>query len=178
MGRHDRRRRDFPASLSNNVCIKYSIVIVASLSIAWLLLHGNSTRDSDASGAHQSMLHGDLASDRAQFRRQSCDGAGVWAHALQPDDVRHLDCAPTAMVEYAVLHRSLRHESNARTITYFCQEGCGGLGDRLKGIVTAYLLGILSGRVVLLDQRRPTSAEDIILPGSAAWAHGVDWRLT
>ena len=94
---------------------------------------------------------------------------------------RQLDCVSPAMLEYAELHRNLRHSPYARTLTFSCtapQEFCGGLGDRLKGVVAAYTIAMMTGRVLLVDWDKPTKAEEIFRPGSDVWSHGIDWRLS
>lgn len=65
-----------------------------------------------------------------------------------------------------------------RFIIYTCrphvdgqQDPCGGLADRIVGIVTTVMFGMLSGRVALVDFQRDTKATDVFMPV------GIDWTV-
>lgn len=72
-----------------------------------------------------------------------------------------------------------------RFIIYTCrphvdgqQDPCGGLADRIVGIVTTVMMGMLSGRVALVDFQRDTKATDVFLPVSIDWSVSVDDFIT
>ena len=60
-----------------------------------------------------------------------------------------------------------------RALVYSCppQHTCGGLADRFKGIVSSFLLAILSGRSFFIDFSSPFSLDD------ALTTRTIDWRL-
>lgn len=54
-------------------------------------------------------------------------------------------------------------------IVYQCYEICGGLGDRQKGIVSAYLLAVLTGRTFVIDMPFPCQLEIFMQPNKYNW---------
>eukprot|EP00913_Durusdinium_trenchii_P035752 g33454.t1 len=63
--------------------------------------------------------------------------------------------------------------SGARVLVYSCQPfaQCGGHGDRLNGIITVFLLAVLTGRVFLIDSESPLPLQLLLQP------RDVDWRV-
>ena len=66
-----------------------------------------------------------------------------------------------------------------RALVYTCPVGadgeavwqCGGLADRMKGVMTVLLLALLSSRTFFIDLRVPVSLQDFLAPNA------IDWRL-
>eukprot|EP00928_Gymnodinium_smaydae_P013490 TRINITY_DN14918_c0_g1_i2.p1 TRINITY_DN14918_c0_g1~~TRINITY_DN14918_c0_g1_i2.p1 ORF type:complete len:560 (-),score=129.88 TRINITY_DN14918_c0_g1_i2:235-1914(-) len=60
-----------------------------------------------------------------------------------------------------------------RVLVYVCQSfgQCGGLGDRVNGIATAFMLAILTDRVFLIDSESPLPLQTLLAPNK------VDWRV-
>ncbi|CAM4848725.1 unnamed protein product [Rotaria magnacalcarata] len=58
-----------------------------------------------------------------------------------------------------------------RTITYKCSGFCGGFGDRIKGIISAYLLALLTGRRFAIKMSSPLDITSVLMPNA------YDWRL-
>lgn len=61
---------------------------------------------------------------------------------------------------YKLQHKSwkvaiLRGEDTIRTLTWMCDTGCGGIGDRVKGIATSLLLAALTDRLLLIQWSTP-----------------------
>ena len=48
-------------------------------------------------------------------------------------------------------------------------EGCAGLGDRLKGIFSAYAIALLSNRTFLIDMPYPCPLESLLGPNEVDW---------
>mmetsp|Transcript_89794 Transcript_89794/g.290103 ORF Transcript_89794/g.290103 Transcript_89794/m.290103 type:complete len:323 (+) Transcript_89794:1012-1980(+) len=64
-------------------------------------------------------------------------------------------------------------DADVPVLVYSCQPyaQCGGQGDRLNGIVTAFLLAILTRRVFLIDSESPLPLQMLLVPRL------VDWRV-
>src|SRR5271170_1553414 len=52
-------------------------------------------------------------------------------------------------------HVAATQRNCSRQLVYQCQGGCGGFGDRLRGVTTAFYFALLSGRCFALDWRHP-----------------------
>merc|ERR550537_2124443 len=80
--------------------------------------------------------------------------------------------------EYIEFHRNAvaaiaNGARDVRVLVYSCQPfgQCGGHGDRLNGIVTAFFLAVLTHRIFLIDYESP-------FPLHMLWAPGLlDWRV-
>ncbi|CAK0839584.1 unnamed protein product, partial [Prorocentrum cordatum] len=84
----------------------------------------------------------------------------------------------TRLAAYADFHqRGVELMSNGSTdvpvLVYSCQPfaQCGGHGDRLNGIVTAFFLAVLTRRVFLLDSESPVPLQLLLEP------RALDWRV-
>jgi len=86
----------------------------------------------------------------------------------------------TRLAEYIEFHRrgveALASSSTAEAppvLLYSCQPfaQCGGHGDRLNGIATAFLLAVLTRRVFLLDSESPLPLQMFLAPRL------IDWRV-
>lgn len=60
-----------------------------------------------------------------------------------------------------------------RLLVYSCQpfNQCGGIGDRVNGVITAFLLAVLSRRVFLIDSESPVPLQMLWMPTQ------IDWRV-
>ncbi|UJR27645.1 hypothetical protein I4U23_008926 [Adineta vaga] len=65
----------------------------------------------------------------------------------------------------------LERSSSDKTpsITYRCRASCGGWGDRLRGITSAYLLAILSRRRFYIDMPFPCNLTTFLQPNLYDW---------
>lgn len=63
-----------------------------------------------------------------------------------------------------------------KTITYECVFICGGLGDRIRGIIMCYFLSILSNRQLIVNMERPCSFSNYIQPNKYQWIRGSNYR--
>lgn len=64
-----------------------------------------------------------------------------------------------------------------RFLVYRCYQTCGGLGDRQKGIVSSYLLALLSGRTFVVDMAFPCNLENFLLPNKYNWRVCMNYIL-
>jgi len=83
------------------------------------------------------------------------------------------------LAEYADFHRrglaalAKDPEADVPVLIWSCQpyQQCGGHGDRFNGIVTAFLLAVLTRRVFLLDSESPLPLQMFLAPRL------IDWRV-
>ena len=77
------------------------------------------------------------------------------------------------LVLFAVRHfRQPLPALPVRLLGYHCRENCGGLADRQKGIVTAFLMSAMLGVAFRVHVTQPCELGFLLSPGGA-----VDWRL-
>ena len=65
-----------------------------------------------------------------------------------------------------------------RTLTWYCDDGCGGLGDRVRSIGFSLVLAMISNRLFLVQWRQPFEVErqtNIFEPAAIDW--NVDQAL-
>lgn len=58
---------------------------------------------------------------------------------------------------------------NREYLVYQCYKSCGGLGDRQKGMVSAYLLAQLTRRTLIVDMTFPCTIELFLYPNKYNW---------
>ena len=87
------------------------------------------------------------------------------------------------LAEYVAFHQnalkqlkaneSAFSESGIRVLVYSCQPfaQCGGHGDRLNGMLTVFLLAVLTKRVFLIDSESPLPLQLLLEP------RAIDWRV-
>jgi hypothetical protein len=80
--------------------------------------------------------------------------------------------------QYITFHRQgvaaiARGDRDVPVLVYSCQPfaQCGGHGDRLNGIVTAFFLAVLTQRVFLIDYESPLPLQMLLAPNL------IDWRV-
>ena len=59
--------------------------------------------------------------------------------------------------------------STNRRMIYSCQSFCGGWGDRLRGILSVYVLALLTNRQFLIDMNYPCAISKVIEPNFVNW---------
>jgi hypothetical protein len=77
---------------------------------------------------------------------------------------------PSWLDEYVQFHRQTRGKPDARYLVYHCKGMCGGIADRLKGIVTTFYAAIITKRVFIVHMPEPTPLSSILMPAL------IDWR--
>lgn len=80
---------------------------------------------------------------------------------------------------YRLRHKSwkvalLRGGGTIRTLTWMCDTGCGGIGDRVKGIATSLLLAALTDRFLLIQWSTPFDPKQQRLLFQPA---AIDWDI-
>ena len=62
-------------------------------------------------------------------------------------------------------------DCEGKLLVYECGAGwCGGLGDREKGIMSAFLLALLTGRTLVVDHRKPCDIKKFLKPNLYDWS--------
>ena len=64
-----------------------------------------------------------------------------------------------------------------RTIIYQCVSTCGGLGDRLRGIIMCYFLSILLNRQLIIDMDKPCSFKGYFEKNKYKWIDGNEYEV-
>ena len=67
--------------------------------------------------------------------------------------------------------KASRPAGNTKYIIYECKGSCGGLGDRLKGMVNAYLWALVTNRTMkfILEHPCPDFLEGLLVPNLTKW---------
>lgn len=78
----------------------------------------------------------------------------------------------------SLLKRNSADRISSRFLVYLChgqQQGCGGLGNRIKAIVSLFYLAMLTNRVFLIHWGGPEKLENFLQPNTINWTY--DERL-
>ena len=101
------------------------------------------------------------------------------------DPLSHFDRATTIHLAHLLLSYRQQHirwrklllegkVEKIRTLTWYCDSWCGGLGDRVRSIVFSLTLAMVSNRLLLVQWRQPFDVErqnNIFEPAA------IDWNL-
>ena len=75
---------------------------------------------------------------------------------------------------YKTLHKTQRHRITngqpVNSLTWYCITGCGGIGDRIKGMYAAFLLALTMNRTFFIYQSEEIQKTMYIEPNA------IDWR--
>jgi hypothetical protein len=58
-----------------------------------------------------------------------------------------------------------------KTMIYSCQSFCGGWGDRLRGILSVYILSLLTNRHFMIDMNYPCEISKVLQPNFVNWTY-------
>ena len=73
---------------------------------------------------------------------------------------------------YAIQHRSsLTDAKNSKFLIYSCRKDCGGLAERMLGIVSTFYVALLTNRIFLIDSTVPVELDTVLEPNR------IDWRF-
>ena len=51
--------------------------------------------------------------------------------------------------------RALNNDATVQAVVWRCRDGCGGLGDRQRGILTSFMLALVTDRAFFIDNETP-----------------------
>ena len=84
-------------------------------------------------------------------------------------------CVEKAIEEYAAFHahgiESIRAGKPVQVLVYECHgsQRCGGLGNRLEGILSAFYVAVATRRVFVIDSHEPFPLDETLEPSSINW---------
>ncbi|EFJ41326.1 hypothetical protein VOLCADRAFT_98748 [Volvox carteri f. nagariensis] len=83
-----------------------------------------------------------------------------------------LSGCPQWVLDYIAFHKATRLEPSAKYVLHTCYGGiCGGVGDRLRGVLWSARLAAATRRVLLVSWRRPLDLTHFFQPAA------IDWTL-
>lgn len=99
-------------------------------------------------------------------REERAIGAGAPAQCTES--------TAASLREYTQRHRvaSRGADANARFMTYICEDGmnCGGLGDRLLGMTSAFLFSLVTGRAFHAEWQTPVPIDVVFDSPNIDWS--------
>lgn len=94
----------------------------------------------------------------------------------------HIITTPTTVIDNVDEDGNSDDSSRNKTLTmvhtlkpgtkylqYSCSSWCGGVGDRMNGIMTLFYVAIVTKRVLLIDHKTPFPLTDTLLPNHVRW---------
>jgi hypothetical protein len=89
-------------------------------------------------------------------------------------NLKHSQLLHDILRSYQHYHAAKRIElavgATSRTLTWYCVSECGGIGDRVMGMCTAFLLALATNRTFFIYQSDKVQRTMFIEP------HSIDWR--
>ena len=65
-----------------------------------------------------------------------------------------------------------KQASSERFLIFVCDGGCGGIGDRLSGLISSFYLAVATDRIFLVEHTSPAPLQDTLEP------HAIRWNVT
>jgi len=69
--------------------------------------------------------------------------------------------------------QSLRRGNCVPSLVYVCEKNCGGIGDRMSGIISAFYLAIALDRAFFIDYKSPFPLTETLVPKTMRWDYNV-----
>jgi len=69
--------------------------------------------------------------------------------------------------------KSLRHGHCVPSLVYVCEKNCGGIGDRMSGIISAFYLAVALDRAFFIDYKSPFPLTETLVPKTMRWDYRV-----
>ncbi|CAF0934004.1 unnamed protein product [Didymodactylos carnosus] len=60
-----------------------------------------------------------------------------------------------------------------KTLIYQCKYFCGGFGDRLRGIMSVYILALITGRQFMINMHYPCNVKHVLEPNLYNWTFEI-----
>ncbi len=86
---------------------------------------------------------------------------------VNPESLRWLENYIT--MHNAATSRLPAVDAGSKFIVYVCEAGCGGIGDRLSGLMSVFYLAVAMKRVFLIDYSSPVDLELTLVPKRMRW---------
>jgi hypothetical protein len=95
------------------------------------------------------------------------------ARSYYPDNMR----PPQWIESYIDFHNervivengTARLKPGTKYLMYSCDSGCGGIGDRINGILTLFYVAMTTNRVLLIDHPNPCPLTESLVPNRINW---------
>ena len=68
----------------------------------------------------------------------------------------------------------LAHKRHRKYLVYVCHENCGGWGDRLRGIMSLFMLSLMLDRNFRIEITHPCNLTHILRPNLYNWTQSID----
>ena len=131
------------------------------------VLDNNTTGDSSDDG----LFNEDDDDNETDVPNLVVDQSGVMTFEYKEPEF-NLDELKIHQAKYeTAFNKFPNYQNEPRILAYRCALSCGGLGDRLKGIMQVYMLSILSKRRFAIEMKEPSDLENFLKPNL------LDWRL-
>lgn len=127
-------------------------------------------RTTKLSFAQSSAAHRDTAKDTAQQ-----DTFPFTARDYYPNHT----AVPSWMEDYIQFHganiipgnhtHKAQLKPGAKFLQYTCTVWCGGVGDRMNGIMTLFYIAMVTERVLVINHPRPFPLTDVLVPNRIQW---------
>merc|ERR1719329_378221 len=65
--------------------------------------------------------------------------------------------------------KSLRNGHCVPSLVYVCEKNCGGIGDRMSGIISAFYLAVALDRAFFIDYKSPFPLTETLVPKTMRW---------
>ena len=89
------------------------------------------------------------------------------------------DCWLQPYVDFhAAAVQSLRHAQCVPSLVYVCDKNCGGVGDRMSGIISAFYLAVALDRAFFIDYKSPFPLTETLIPKTVRWDYKVNRKCT
>lgn len=79
---------------------------------------------------------------------------------------------PDFILDYLEFHRANRQASSSKYLIWSCSGTCGGIGDRLRGMMSTFYLAIETKRIFLIHNPTPFDLVKALIPTKL-----YDWRF-
>ena len=78
------------------------------------------------------------------------------------------------LAEYIGRHNQViqtlpKQASSDRFLIFVCDGGCGGIGDRLSGLISSFYLAVATDRIFLVEHTSPALLQDTLEPHAIRW---------
>ena len=102
------------------------------------------------------------------------EGSGSYSVTTTSTNLKYSQYLQESLQSYRLYHAARRRElavgETSRTLTWYCDSECGGIGDRVKGMYRAFLLALVTNRTFFIHMSDQVQSTMFLEPG------GIDWR--
>lgn len=93
---------------------------------------------------------------------------GIFSNTSR-EHIHSLGCWDSKYVEFHHQTISKLAKTDAGFLIFVCDGGCGGIGDRISGMLSSFFLAVFWHRVFLIEHSSPFPLEDTLVPKNIKW---------